>query len=223
MKPIDPRKYRDIKIKGSDKVYYNKYPYKVRLKQNSINYDFETSASIVRYVSDDFHSKNMKMVFNYTRHVYFKTLDAFQEFMYIFAEEVNLIMAPVNKKHCDALIKVKSTNKWALEQWEIRTTKYFGKYDTKIVWDWPNTADIYGASNVSVSPLSPQMVPPGKSMWYKYFEDLGDNVSHIADSKTNTRLTYLNEKDIEDVQFFIKLQKGNVISNIIRVIVIENM
>ena len=48
MKPIDLKKYSDIAIKGSDKVYYSKYPYKVRLKQNAINYDFETSASIVR-------------------------------------------------------------------------------------------------------------------------------------------------------------------------------
>ena len=43
----------------------------------------------------------------------------------------------------------------------------------------------------------------------------------VADSKTNTRLTYLNEKDIDDVQFFIKLQKGNIIKNIIRVITIK--
>ena len=216
MKPIDPKKYSDIDIKGSDKVYYNKYPYKVRLNDNSINYDFESTAAIVRYVNDDFQKKNMKLVHNYTRHVYFKTLDAFTEFMYIFRDEVNLIMAPISKKHCDSLKKVMSANKWALEQWEIRSNKYFEKYDTKIVWDWPQVAEVYGAANVVTQTHQ-------SSNWYKYFEDLGENVSHIADSKTNTRLTYLNEKDIEDVQFFIKLQKGNVIQNIIRVIVVENL
>ena len=50
----------------------------------------------------------MKLVHNYTRHVYFKTLDAFTEFMYILRDEVNLIMAPISKKHCDALKKVMS-------------------------------------------------------------------------------------------------------------------
>ena len=178
---------------------------------NSINYDVDKSAAIVRYVHDDFRSKHMKLVHNYTRHVYFKTLDAFEEFMYIFGEEVNLIMGPVSKSHCEALQKVNSISNHALEQWEIRTSKYFGKFDTKIVWDWPNVAEVYGGGNHST----------GRD-WYKYFEDLGDNVMSVADSKTNTRNTYLNEKDIEDVQFFMKLQKGNVIKNIIRVIVIKN-
>ena len=51
-----------------------------------------------------------------------------------------------------------------------------------------------------------------------------DNKKDIfADSKTNNRLTYLNQADIEDVQFFMKLQKGDVIKNIVRVIVIENL
>ena len=45
----------------------------------------------------------------------------------------------------------------------------------------------------------------------------------VADSKTNNRLTYLNKSDIEDVQFFMKLQKGDVIKNIVHVIVIENL
>ena len=90
MKPINRKKY-SVKILGSDKVYYNKYPYKVRLKDNSINYDIEKSSAIIRYVRDDFHSKHMKMVFNYTRHVYFKTFDAFQEFMYIFERKKTCI------------------------------------------------------------------------------------------------------------------------------------
>ena len=222
MKPINRKKY-SVKILGSDKVYYNKYPYKVRLKDNSINYDIEKSSAIIRYVRDDFHSKHMKMVFNYTRHVYFKTFDAFQEFMYIFEDEADLVMGPVSKKHCEALTTVKNTNKWGLEFYEIRSNLYFGKFDTKIVWDYPHTADIYGASNIHLSPLNPQMVPPGKSQWMRYFEDLGDNVMSVADSKTNNRLTYLNQSDIEDVQFFMKLQKGDVIKNIVRVIVIENL
>ena len=179
---------------------------------NSINYDVDKSAAIVRYVHDDFRSKHMKLVHNYTRHVYFKTLDAFEEFMYIFGEEVNLIMGPVSKSHCEALQKVNDTSNYALEQWEIRTSKYFGKYDTKIVWDYPITADIYSSGNAFGT---------YERDWRKYFDDLGENVSHIADSKTNTRITYLNEKDIEDVQFFIKLQKGNIIKNIVRVITIK--
>ncbi len=211
MKPLDPKKY-NCKIVGSDKVYYAHYPFKVRLLGNSINYeDIDKSAAIVRYVHDDFRSKHMKIVDNYTRHVYFKTLDAFEEFMYIFGDAVNLIMGPISKSHCEALQKVNSISNHALEQWEIRTSKYFGKFDTKIVWDWPNVAEVYGGGNHST----------GRD-WYKYFEDLGDNVMSVADSKTNTRNTYLNEKDIEDVQFFMKLQKGNVIKNIIRVIVIKN-
>ena len=222
MKHINRKKY-SVKIVGSDKVYYNKYPYKARLKENSINYDIDKSAAIVRYVHDDFHSKHMKMVFNYTRHVYFKTLDAFQEFMFIFEDDVDLVMGPISKKHCEALQTINETNKYGLNLYEIRNAKFFGQFDTKIVWDYPHTAEIYGASNISISPLSPQMVPPGKSMWHKYFEDLGDNVMSVADSKTNNRLTYINEADIEDVQFFMKLQKGDVIKNIVRVIVIENL
>ena len=215
MKPLDPRKY-DCKIVASDKVYYSQYPFKVRLIGNSINYaDIDKSAAIVRYVHDDFHSKHMKIVDNYTRHVYFKTLDAFEEFMYIFGDAVNLIMGPISKSHCDALQKVNSTSNYALEQWEIRKNKYFGTYDTKLVWDWPQVAEVYGAANVVTQTHQ-------SSNWYKYFEDLGDNVMSVADSKTNTRNTYLNEKDIEDVQFFMKLQKGNVIKNIIRVIIIKN-
>ena len=81
MKHINRKKY-SVKIIGSDKVYYNKYPYKARLKENSINYDVNKSAAIVRYVHDDFHSKHMKMVFNYTRHVYFKTLLELQTCQY---------------------------------------------------------------------------------------------------------------------------------------------
>lgn len=221
MKPIDPKKYSDIAIKGSDKVYYSKYPYKVRLKQNAINYDFETSASIVRYVTDDFRRKHMKLVSNYSRHVYFKTLDAFEEFMYIFKEEVNLIMAPISKKHCDALRTVNKSNKWALEQWEIRKNLYFDQFDTKIVWDWPQVANMYGASNINVTGSTSW--PMGRQRFEEYFKDLGNNVMSVADSKTNQRLTYLMEKDIEDVQFFMKLQKGNVIQNIVRVIVVENL
>lgn len=218
MKHINRKKY-SVKIIGSDKVYYNKYPYKARLKDNSINYDVDKSAAIVRYVHDDFHSKHMKMVFNYTRHVYFKTLDAFQEFMYVFEEEVDLVMGPISKKHCEALQTVNKTNKYGLELYEIRNKLFFDKFDTKIVWDYPHTAEIYGASNISY----PAIHPPGRRRWHQYFEDLGDNVMSVADSKTNNRLTYLNEADIEDVQFFMKLQKGDVIKNIVRVIVIENL
>ena len=214
------RKTYSVKIIGSDKVYYNKYPYKVRLKENSINYDYNNAAAIVRYVHDDFHSKHMKMVFNYTRHVYFKTLDAFQEFMYVFEDAIDLVMGPISKEHCEALQIVRETNKYGLNLYEIRNTKFFRKFDTKIVWDYPQVAEIYGASNIHVSP---QIGWHTKTSWHKYFEDLGDNVMSVADSKTNNRLTYINEADIEDVQFFMKLQKGDVIKNIVRVIVIENL
>lgn len=218
MKPINRKKYK-VEVKGSDKVYYNKYPYKVKLKANSINYDIDTSAAIVRYVHDDFHSDHMKIVYNYSRHVYFKTLDAFQEFMYIFEEEVDLVMGPISRKHCDALDKVNKTSKWGLELYEIRSNLFFDKFDTKIVWDFPHTAELYGASNISY----PAKYPPGRNRWNDYFKDLGDNVMSVADSKTNNRLTYLNKSDIEDVQFFMKLQKGDIIQNIVHVIVVENL
>ena len=51
----------------------------------------DESAAIVRYVNDDFNKNKMKIVFNYTRHVYFKTLDMFQEFMYVFPDAVDLV------------------------------------------------------------------------------------------------------------------------------------
>ena len=219
LKPINRKNYK-VKIVGSDKVYYNKYPYKVRLKDNSIHYDMDESAAIVRYVNDDFNKKKMKIVFNYTRHVYFKTLDMFQEFMYVFEDAVDLVMGPISKKHCEALKKVNNTNKWGLELYHIRPALFFDKFDTKIVWDFPHTAEIYGASNISYPAQQPFM---GRRRWNDYFKDLGDNVMSVADSKTNNRLTYLNKSDIEDLQFFMKLQKGDVIKNIVHVIVIENL
>ncbi len=113
------------------------------------------------------------------------------------------------------------SNKWALEQWEIRKNLYFDQFDTKIVWDWPQVANMYGASNINVTGSTSW--PMGRQRFEEYFKDLGNNVMSVADSKTNQRLTYLMEKDIEDVQFFMKLQKGNVIQNIVRVIVVENL
>ena len=80
---------------------------------------------------------------------------------------------------------------------------------------------MYGASNINVTGSTSW--PMGRQRFEEYFKDLGNNVMSVADSKTNQRLTYLMEKDIEDVQFFMKLQKGNVIQNIVRVIVVENL
>ena len=94
---IDRNNYPNLRIAGSDRIYYNRYPYKVALIDNQISYDVSRALEIYDWL--DLYQEDVKFKSSMTRHVYFKYINLLDFFISMFEDQILNVQGPVSTSH----------------------------------------------------------------------------------------------------------------------------
>lgn len=206
---------------GSEKIYYKKYPYKIKLLGSGIIYNQTSWFNILRWFyngeQDNPHinSLSTKIVNSVNRCIYFKTKERLDDFYSRFKTDIEEIYGPISDEHIDALRLVNSKSGYDYEQYVIKENNFFNSYDGKIILNYPSINYFQ----------SPSFLSTYHSNFQAYYQDLWETVDSIAPNKTRYyyRNIYINHDEIEDVEFYLKLKKGDVVQSKVKVLLVKNL
>lgn len=226
MKALNKKnKYKGLKLSGSPKVFYGKYPYRVKISGNNIItfYDDETNNSsyndtfskMLEFVWQ--YPKTVKLLNGWSRYAYFHSKSTFDKFIDMFSDSIEEVTGPLNKTHASHLATVNAENYWDYKQHVIRRNKYFGKWDTKLILRYPTLGlgSFYGAVH-NTSQYRTAM---------KHIAKVGETIRDCSegDIRQHQRTVYVNSADLDDINMFLKLKYKDPISCIVSVLVVENL
>lgn len=228
MKPLNQRnKYKGLKLSGSPKVFYGKYPYKVKLAGNSIipswNFDDKHEEGYKKFLEIwDFceqYPKTVKLLNGWSRYAYFHSKDTFDKFITKFKNQILEVTGPYDKEHCSFLALTNSENYWDYKQHSIRKDNYFKKYDTKLTLRYPHGrhhGSFYGTIHATQS-------------WkdtFKHYRKVGETIKGCVsdgDTRQHQRTVYIKSDDLEDILMILKLKYNDCVHSITSVLVVENL
>ncbi len=190
------------RLKPSDKVYYSKYPYKVKLRDNIVFYDSSRWGEILDWYSNLPNREQVSIRTAFSRMVYFNTRDLLEEFKYYFDDQIIEMHGPISKAHIKMLQKKQNASKThRYKQYELRKQKWFGEYDTKAYFFAPySTRWALGHYSRRLQESSDALETATKVVEdYKLYGSL-----------RKTRFMYMQEKEFEDLQLFIKLKHPHI-------------
>tara|TARA_B100000902_G_scaffold34893_1_gene41898 strand:- start:15099 stop:15800 length:702 start_codon:yes stop_codon:yes gene_type:complete len=220
-------KYKGIKLSGSPKVFYGKYPYRIKILGNNIITYFEEDSQNSSY-NDTFskmldfvweYPKTVKLLNGWSRYAYFHSKDTFDKFIDNFSDSIEEVTGPLNKTHASHLATVNAENYWDFKQHVIRKDNYFGKWDTKLILRYPVSTyhgTFYGKLHNS----------SGYKQTMNHFRKVGETVrdcSGDGDVRQHQRTIYVNSTDMEDISMFLKLKYADCVQCIVSVLVVENL
>lgn len=228
MKALNKKnKYKGIKLSGSPKVFYGKYPYRVKIEGNNIItfYDDETNNSSLNDTFSkmlDFvwqYPKTVKLLNGWSRYAYFHSKDTFDKFIDLFSDSIEEVTGPLNKTHASHLATVNAENYWDYKQHSIRKENYYKKYDTKLTLRYPfgrHHGSFYGTIGATQS-------------WkntFKHYRKVGETIKSCASNgeiRQHQRTVYIKSDDLEDILMILKLKYNDCIHSITSVLVVENL
>ena len=202
------RKKYDIKIKGSDRIYFSAYPYKAKLINNNIWYDVNRTHELLDFI-DSMGEGDIKFRNSITRNVYFKNKQKLDLFTDMFMDQIDFISGPVSKDHIDFLFQ-KITNTDVHYDYEIRKKNFYNNWDSRC-WVLPNWRSMMGVNRWS------QAQQLKKEVLEKIVSMLGENC------KLSRSNLYFNKEDLSDLQFFLKLTYPDVTLFVTHALVEESL
>lgn len=190
------------RLKPSDKVYYSKYPYKVKLRDNIVFYDSSRWGEILDWYSNLNDREQVSIRTAFSRMVYFNSKDLLEEFKSYFDDQIIEIHGPVSNAHIKMLKKKQDASKYTrYKQYELRGQKWFGEYDTKVYFFVPYTTRWQLGQYTRRIQESQEALETAT----KVVEDY-----KLYGSLRRTRFIYMQEKEFEDLELFIKLKHPKV-------------
>jgi hypothetical protein len=215
---LDKNSYTNTVI-GSDRVYFNAYPYKVKLSDNSITYTWQSASTINDWFKPQYpgdthwfrRNSSTKRVNNWARNFYFSDKSIMDEFVSSFSDTIEYIAGPISNEHVTALNVVNSQSKTDETISVIKGNYYFNEYDMKFIWRWP--VDLESRLFDDSNSLS------------QYWDNLGIAINEMTEqgSRNFYRNVYLHSDDMEEIEFFCKLKFGDVIHQKVKILLIENL
>jgi hypothetical protein len=192
------------RLKPADKVYYSKYPYKVRLRDNIVFYDSSRWGEILDWymnLIDREQKYEVSIRTAFSRIVYFSSKELLEEFKFYFDDQIVEMHGPISKAHIKMLKKKQdaSKNKNYTLQYELRKQKWFGEYDTKAYFFAPYSRAL-GQYSRRLQESSDALETA-----IKVVEDY-----KLYGSLRRTRFMYMQESEFEDLQLFIKLKHPQI-------------
>ena len=216
---IDRDNYPNLNIAGSDRIYYNRYPYKVALIDNQISYDVSRALEIYDWL--DLYQEDVKFKSSMTRHIYFKYINLLDFFISMFEDQILNVQGPVSTSHVDYLLERKHNseihNPNFRQEIIIRKTKWYNEYDCKV---WIGVG-------VNYSDLT-----QGHTTWKQSTQnrktvkkDVIKTIQGIVDKNRHHRWSYIycDSKYMEDIQFYVKLKHPRARIIISKALVEENL
>ena len=189
----------------SDKVYYSKYPYKVKLKDNIVFYDSQRWSEILDWFYPN-NTQHAGIRSAFSRIVYLDSKELLDEFIHFFADQIITISGPVSKAHIKMLqTKVNKTARY--QEYEIRQQKWFREYDTKVHFFVP----FYRNTNYSVGSGFSNYQTRAEEV-YKALETATNVLEDfkVYGSVRRTRFIYMQKEELEDLELFIKLKHPGI-------------
>lgn len=191
-------KYRGLKVTPINKVFYDKFPYKISFNGNRNYRDIDFHSHLTDFLYDNYSWYHNSQYSSKSRNVYLTRKWMVDEVMDFFGHEVKELHGPLNDEH---ILQLQGT-KYNLE---YRDKYWYNKFDTKIEFFRPHNTD------VDLSDL--------KSFIAGSFEEY-----HWYDFGSRTwynNYLYVNSEELDSVYPFLKINYGEVIDNIVKCKLLE--
>lgn len=220
VQPIDRQLYHNIEILGSDRIYYNHYPYKAALIDNQIRYNVGRALEIYDWL-DNVGGKDTKFKSGVTRHLYFKDINKLYFFMEMFEDQIHNVQGPISDKHIEYLFERKHNterhNPNFREEIIIRKTKWHNTYDCKV---WVGTKlkyRDYMTTGIGSTDYSKEVV--------KVRRETMQTIEGMVDKSRKHRwnFIYCDSKYAEDIHFYVKLKHPEAFLVITKALVEEKL
>jgi len=225
---------KGIELKGSLKEWYSQYPYKARLKSNSVEFS-DDNRSLYKWFS--YHGDNLagesddekleriwncKFVNSFTRHAYFSKKKYLTMFLDDNADMVDQVMGPISKEHITALQTVAGISKFDYEQKVIRDRLYYTDYNAKITFHPYTHTDPVTGRLARYSWSNPRDYIK-RQQYVTKLQNFVEDIVGEENCVKNYCNVYLDKTDIKEVAMYMKLKFPDAIRNVTEVIVIENL
>ena len=192
LKILDIKNLNNVKFCGSNNIYWEKYPYKVKLVDNDILYDVSRFSEIASFLNNlNTHGKGSAKIRNsYTRNIYFTDLKDIEEFTHYFSDQIDYVAGPLTKNHVDCLI-TKTKNSSREYRYEVRKQKFFKEYDLRLMfiptWSHNNLLSWSERNHQRASAF-------------------GDACDYVDNCRTLHKNLYICAEDLDEIKLFTKLK-----------------
>jgi len=196
LKILNIKNLNNVKFCGSNNIYWQKYPYKVKLVDNNILYDIGRFSEIATFLNNinTFGNGTAKIRNSYTRNIYFTDLKDIEEFTHYFSDQIDYVAGPLTKNHIDCLI-TKMMNSSREHRYEVRKQKFFKEYDLRLMF-------IPSWSLNSLSSWSDRH--------QQRLNAFSDACDYVDNCRTLHRNLYVCTEDLDEIRLFTKLKYPNV-------------
>ena len=171
-------------------IFYDEYPYRIKIKGNRIAYDIKRLADLEWFIRTNCIGKyrfQSTLKSHYIYLEYYSDLKLLDSSKHIADTGVKDLLetytGPLSEGHRDAIIG-------ADEKLEIRTSKYFGKYDRKLTFNSfsyvTGKRDEHQKRIKEISSFLKENLKEGEEyMWYKKYHTFSSNFLYLKDSVWN--------------------------------------
>jgi len=225
---LDRTDYK-VNITGSDRIYYQRYPYKVGLIDTSVSYSVHRALEMLDWW-EMIGREHVKFVSNLTRHYYFKDKKHLDFFIDMFADQIKEVKGPVSEEHVGFLLAVNQNtinyNKRMLVddhrpvQLVIRNKLWHKEYDLKV-----EVGMVQHIGGKYIRKHNFHQLPnilKNRELWRSSVKDTcKDIVDKYRDSRWN--YFYCDSKHVDDIKMFIKLKHPDARLHISRALVEKNL
>lgn len=222
--------YHGLTVLGSDRIYYQKYPYKIALIDTNVSYDVSRALEMLDWW-ELIGRTYVKFVSNLTRHFYFKKKEHVDFFVDMFSDQIKEMKGPVSDQHADFLLQVKQntdTLKGHLHfhghvELVIRNNLWHKEYDLKVE---VGMMRVFGNGKYIRHGNTGYGRRPNT---YKHREqlraDVKDTCKDIVDKYRDSRWNYFycDSKHIDDIKMFVKLKHPDARLHLSKALVEKNL
>ena len=200
-KTTEPLGYQisGFKVSPINKLYYNKFPYKISFAGNINFRDIDFHSHLTDFLDSNYIWNYKTQYSTKSRNVYVTKKFMVEELIDLFDDQIKEIFGPLNADHLSQL-------QGTTYELEYRDKYWYNKYDTKIEF-----FSGYGSDNVNVTEMKTFISDTvEKYQWYDFGSDTWYN-----------KYLYVTSEELDQMYPFLKINYGEVIRNIIKCKLLE--
>ncbi len=217
---LDRTNYK-VNITGSDRIYYQRYPYKVGLIDTSVSYSVHRALEMLDWW-EMIGREHVKFVSNLTRHYYFKDKRHLDFFIDMFADQIKEVKGPVSEEHVRFLLEVNQNtidyNKRMFVddhrpvQLVIRNRLWHNEHDLKVEIKLPS------------DPYTTARQQPHMKKYY-FLKAVKETCKGVVDKYRDSRWNhfYCSSEYIDDINMFVRIKHPDARLHIYKAFVEKNL
>lgn len=190
-----------FRVKPTNKIYYDRFPYKVSFNGNRNFRDIDFHSHLTDWLIDNFPWCTSAQFSSKSRNVYFTRKYMVDEVVKMFGHEILEISGPIDDEHIQQL-------QGSSFDIEYRDKYWYNKYDTKIVFFARNGK----LDNLTTIPELQKFIDGAfkKYQWYDF-----------GSATWFDNYLYVTSEELDEIYPFLKINYGEIITNIIRCKLLE--